>query len=155
MITRGKNVRISAKAILIRKGRVLLMRARDRQGVYYLLPGGGQRHGETLHEALVRECLEETGVLVRPLEARYIRDYIAGHHEFAASDGAFHQVEIMFLCEFVKKTGRPRRPDKNQTGSSWVLLSRLAKVRLYPSVLKPLLGPAGQLRGPVYLGDVN
>jgi len=155
MITRARKVRLSAKAIVIRKGRLLLMRARDRQGVYYLLPGGGQRHGETLHQALVRECLEETGVLVRPLEARHIRDYIAANHEFAASDGAFHQVEIMFDCEFVKKAGRPLRPDNRQTGANWVPLSGLGRIRLYPSVLKIILGPAGKPRGPVYLGDVN
>ena len=56
-----KKVRVSAKAIIIRKGKLLLLRARDRAGIYYLLPGGGQNNGETLHEALVREFLEEPG----------------------------------------------------------------------------------------------
>lgn len=148
-------VRISAKAIIIRNGALLLMRARDRQGAYYLLPGGGQRRGETLHEALVRECLEETGVLVRPLQPRHIRDYVAANHEFARWDRDFHQVEVMFDCEFVRKAGKAHAPDKRQTGSAWVPLARLGGVRLYPSVLKILLAPAGRPRGPVYLGDIN
>jgi len=32
---------------------------------YYKLPGGGIDTGESLHEALVRECMEETGYRVR------------------------------------------------------------------------------------------
>lgn len=155
MITRNRKVRVSAKAIVVRNARLLLMRARDRAGTYYLLPGGGQRNGETLHETLVRECLEETGILVSPGEPRYIRDYIAANHEFSARTAGFHQVEIMFPCGFVKRAGAPRAPDQSQTGADWVPLSRLGKVRLYPSLLKILITPDGKLRGPVYLGDSN
>ena len=35
-------------------------------GEYYSLPGGGQHTYETLHEAVIRECLEETGYCVIP-----------------------------------------------------------------------------------------
>ncbi|MGD9641206.1 MAG: NUDIX domain-containing protein [Elusimicrobiales bacterium] len=155
MTKRGGTVRISAKAIVIRNGRLLLMRARDRHGVYYLLPGGGQRPGETLHEAVTRECLEETGVLVAPGEPRHIRDYVGARHEFAREDRGFHQVEIMFDCDFVKKVGKARLPDPGQTGAEWVSLRRLGSVRLYPSLLKILLSPDGKRRGRIYLGDSN
>lgn len=155
MPPRTRGVRISAKAIVIRDGRLLLMRAKDRQGTYYLLPGGGQRAGETLHEAVVRECLEETGTLVQPAQPRYIRDYVGSRHEFARWDKGFHQVEIMFPCAFVRRVGGPRRPDPGQTGAQWIPLRRLGAVRLYPSLLKILISPDGGLRGPVYLGDSN
>lgn len=155
MITRDRKVRISAKAIIIRNGRLLLMRAKDRDGDYYLLPGGGQKHGETLHDALVRECAEETGALVEPGKPRYIRDYVARNHEFAKWDRDFHQVEIMFACRYVRKLGEPHEPDNAQTGAAWVPLKKLGAVRLYPSVLKILIGPDGKLRGPMYLGDCN
>jgi len=156
MPAKNKKVRISAKAIVIRKGKLLLMRARDGAGVYYLLPGGGQNHGETLHEALVRECLEETGMLVRPGEPRYIRDYVAKNHEFAAADKSFHQVEVMFRCEFLRVVrGGVREPDARQTGVSWIPLEKLGGIKLYPSMLKILIGPSGRLRGPIYLGDSN
>ncbi|HBE88284.1 MAG TPA: NUDIX hydrolase [Elusimicrobia bacterium] len=155
MITRDRKVRLSVKAIVIRDGRLLLMRAKDRWGTYYLLPGGGQKNGETLHDALRRECLEETGVAAGPLRPRYIRDYVGKNHEFARWDKDFHQVEIMFLCRYEGKKRTARRPDVRQTGAVWMPLERLAKIRLYPSILKKLIGPAGRLSGPVYLGDVN
>lgn len=155
MLTRDKKVRISAKALVMRGGRLLLMRARDRAGAYYLLPGGGVKNGETLRGALVRECLEETGMLVSPGEPRYIRDYIAANHEFAGVNRGFHQVEIMFECAFVRRAGKAHAPDQSQTGAEWVPLARLGKIRLYPSLLKILISPTGRLRGPRYLGDSN
>lgn len=155
MITRDKKVRLSAKAIVVREDRLLLMRARDRWGTYYLLPGGGQKNGETLTDALRRECLEETGVLAAPLRPRYIRDYVGRNHEFARWDRDFHQVEIMFLCRYEGKKKTARVPDVRQTGAVWMPLERLEKIRLYPSALKKLILLSGRLRGPVYLGDVN
>jgi len=62
MVTKDKKVRISAKALVIHRGRILLMKAMDQSGKYYLLPGGGQKNGESLAKTLKRECLEETGV---------------------------------------------------------------------------------------------
>lgn len=155
MITRDKKVRLSAKALVVKDGRLLLMRARDPWGTYYLLPGGGQKNGETLPDALRRECLEETGVLAEPLRPRYIRDYVGRNHEFARWDKDFHQVEIMFACRYEGKKRTARVPDVRQTGAVWMPLERLKNIRLYPSVLKKLIGLSGRLNGPVYLGDVN
>jgi len=155
MLTRDRKVRISAKALIVRNGSLLLMRAKDGAGSYYLLPGGGQKNGETLPQALIRECLEETGILVRPGEPRYIRDYIAANHEFSAVNRGFHQVEVMFECAYVRRAGKAHAPDQSQTGAAWIPLSRLGRVRLYPSLLKILITPRGRLRGPVYLGDSN
>ena len=62
------------------------------------LPGGGAEFGETLHEALHRECREEIGCDVEIGPLRFIREYIAAHHEFAAEDPEAHQIEYMFVC---------------------------------------------------------
>ena len=156
MIKKEKKVRISAKALVISGGRILLMKARDQRGDYYLLPGGGQKNGESLTEALKRECLEETGAEVIPGELRYVRDYISDNHEFAASDPGFHQVELMFRCRFRRQRKNARLvPDNRQTGSEWVPLDTLSTLRIYPSVLKTLISGSGKLNGPIYLGDVN
>src|SRR5699024_566285 len=57
-------VRNSAKALVLHEGKILVNRCTSRFGDYYALPGGGQREGETLLEAVRRELLEETGFRV-------------------------------------------------------------------------------------------
>ena len=56
---------------------------RDRSGEFYLLPGGGQNHGETLKECLIRECYEELGVHVRVQKLLCTREYIGKIINFA------------------------------------------------------------------------
>lgn len=48
---------------------------------YYSLPGGHQRLGETVREAVIRECREETGVVPQDLSPRCVMPYISGHHQ--------------------------------------------------------------------------
>ncbi len=46
-----KPIRTSAKAVLIRDGRLLCIEHTDENGVFYGLPGGGQHKYETLPQA--------------------------------------------------------------------------------------------------------
>jgi len=149
-------VRNSAKAIIIRDGRLLLTVNSDGDGHFYLLPGGGQRKGEPLREALQRECREEIGVDVIPGELRYVREHIARNHEFADTDGDVHQVEYMFLCGLPDgaEPANGHEPDTWQVGIEWVPLERMASCRFYPAAMRPLLAFACA-GGPVYLGDIN
>ena len=87
-------LRNSAKAIIIQNNRLLAIRGKDPWGDYYLLPGGGQRAGETILEALQRECLEEIGTTVVTHDLRLVREYIGRNHEFAEYAGDVHQVEL-------------------------------------------------------------
>lgn len=150
-------VRNSAKAIIIRDGCILLIRNRDADGDWYILPGGGQNHGETLHDALRRECREEIGSDVQVGELKLIREYIGRNHEFADHDGAMHQVEFMFECRIDEAytPGSGHTPDTYQTGVAWLPLADLGRFRLYPKVLIALLGNGLRDTGCVYLGDVN
>jgi ADP-ribose pyrophosphatase YjhB (NUDIX family) len=52
---------VSAKAVVVVNGRLLLLKRRDAEGDWHSLPGGGQMHGETVAEAIQRECLMQTG----------------------------------------------------------------------------------------------
>jgi ADP-ribose pyrophosphatase YjhB (NUDIX family) len=142
--------RVSAKAVIVRDGKLLAIAKRDDAGEWYLLPGGGQDMHESLHEAVRRECREELGADVIVGELLYVRDYIARHHEFAAVDDA-HQVELMFACTLVGEPGVGTSPDAGQLGVAWLPIDRLDAVRLYPAALKALLTTG--VRG--YLGDVN
>ncbi len=63
------NWSLSVTAVVIRDGKVLLARHTYGAGKGMLIvPGGYLNHGEMPREALVREYLEETGVLIEPKE---------------------------------------------------------------------------------------
>lgn len=55
-------VRIRAVAVVIEQGHLLVMRRHRDDREYSVLPGGGIEHGETPHDACLRELAEETGL---------------------------------------------------------------------------------------------
>lgn len=153
-----KPIRTSAKAIIVRDGRLLTSHLTDSDGDWYALPGGGQEHGETLLAAVRRECREEIGVAVDVHELLFIREYIARHHEFANFERDVHQVEFMFRCT-LDDGAEPElgeQPDTQQIGVAWLPLVQLHDYRLYPLALRDYSEHfAGRDGAPVYLGDVN
>lgn len=152
-------IRNSAKAIIVGDGSLLVTRNKDDLGTFYLLPGGGQRHGETLYAAVVRECREEIAVEIIVGELLFVREYIACNHEFAESEGRVHQVEFMFKCH-IRDGEKPqvgRVPDAYQTGVEWLAMESLSQVRFYPAALVDPLRRLATSEKAVehYLGDVN
>ncbi len=152
-----KPIRNSAKAIIIKDGKLLAIEKADLNGPWYLLPGGGQHPGETLHQALARECKEEANAAVRIGELRFIREYIGRNHEFAAEDAETHQIEFMFACGLVNpgEIGAGHEPDEGQLNVVWLDLEHLLRYRLYPLSLRDQLKNPANTGFPVYLGDVN
>lgn len=150
-------VRNSAKAIIIHQGKLLALEFLDQQGPWFQLPGGGQQPGETLHQALIRECLEEVNASVKVGELQLVREYIASNHEFAEENPGFHQVEFMFGCEILNPTevGAGHETDEGQLNVVWLDIVRLDEYRLYPLAIRGLIKDAGRASSPVYLGDVN
>lgn len=152
-------VRTATKAIIIRDGALLVTVNRDREGTYHLLPGGGQVPGETLPQALERECREEIGVSVDIGDLVLVRDYIGANHEFAHAEGLEHQLELMFLCHLPDgvEPCQGCEPDGPQVGYAWLPLDQLDQHRVYPSVLAEVLPRLAREPGaaPCYLGDVN
>ena len=153
------NIRNSVKAIIIKGENILLTKNQDHEGTFYLCPGGGQEHGETFHETLVRECMEEIGRKVVIGELLYIREYIGKNHEHSAFDFDVHQVEYYFECQLneVEEMGfHPSNPDQHQVGIEWVPINEILEHRIYPKNLRQYI--VKRLKGgktPIYLGDVN
>lgn len=68
MATRYEHARVGVKALLFRRGRLLLLRRRDDLALHpgvWDLPGGGVEAGGDLEPTLIREVREETGLTVR------------------------------------------------------------------------------------------
>lgn len=153
------NIRNSAKAIIIDGEKVLLTKNQDDDGYFYLFPGGGQEHGETLHEALKRECIEELGHQVDIEELLHIREYIGRNHEHKSFDAHVHQVEFYFACKLVSETNRimePTNPDNDQVGIEWLKISDLENYRFYPKKIREhIVKYFNSEKSKVYLGDTN
>jgi 8-oxo-dGTP diphosphatase len=114
--------RHTARAIVILDGQLLLME-RWRQGKHYFsVPGGGIEPGETAKQTVVRELLEETGCVIRPVRQLYLVRF---------ADGTEHTI---FLAEYVSGTPHlpPDAPEAiqadpgNRFRPDWVPLDQLA-----------------------------
>src|SRR5262245_45446575 len=81
---------LAVSAAIVRDGKILVVRrARPPANGIYTLPGGVVEVGETLTEAVTREVLEETGLVIEPVA-------LAGFREAIARDGA-DRVERHFV----------------------------------------------------------
>jgi mutator protein MutT len=116
-------------AIILKKGKVLLIR-RKREGMeeYWLFPGGEVEKGETPERAIIREVYEETSLKV--VNCLYSFDYLD-------KDGNKHPV---FLCKV--KGGEPKinkdspeaeaQSEKDQYSPEWVTLDKAIALTVYP-----------------------
>jgi 8-oxo-dGTP diphosphatase len=152
-----KRIRNAAKALIIENGRVLCIQKEDELGRYSILPGGGQEKGETLHQALRRECREEISAEIEIGPLRFVREYISNNHEFAHEEPDMHQVEFMFACALAPGSvvGPGSMPDVGQLEIVWIPLEDLVRLRLYPLSLSRALAEGEWDDVPVYLGDMN
>jgi ADP-ribose pyrophosphatase YjhB (NUDIX family) len=149
-------VRSCAKAIVVRGDRMLLNRCRDdKNGVYHVLPGGGQNPDETLEEAVARECLEETGYRVTPERFAALHEEIIDDEDFQARfPGYAHRVYHVFVCRLSGEgPGTPTEIDAMQTGCEWVEMSALGDIRLLPEAIGENIREILEARAPMYLGS--
>ena len=88
-----RRIRNSAKAVIFRDGKMLASKIKDKEEVFYIMPGGGQESGETLEEAVEREIAEEFGIIVKSQSLEFVIEGVTGEK--------FHRVDLVFLCEYI------------------------------------------------------
>ena len=143
-----RTVRISAKALVIKDGRMLAIKLRDQDGIFYIMPGGGQTAGELLPAAVEREVAEETGLAVRAKDTVFIIEGTQGE--------SHHRVDIVFQCDYLGDADAAAHPDNNQIGYEWLPIETLNRAPLYPSKLRrPIMNLFSGKKTAVYLGNEN
>lgn len=143
-------IRNSAKGIVLLDGKILLNRCRSRLGIYYALPGGGQRIGELLSEALKRELLEETGLSVEPLRLAGVYEQVTAGRDA----GPDHKVYFLFLCRLASRYRQtPTERDAYQLGSEWMRIEDALQCRLFPKTVRANLLRMIQSEETLYLGS--
>jgi ADP-ribose pyrophosphatase YjhB (NUDIX family) len=90
-------MRVEVRAVVLVDGRLVITEETRQGEPHAALPGGRVERWETLHEALVREVEEETGLLVEPGRLLYVAEVV--------SRFKLHDVNLVFLA------GIRERPD--------------------------------------------
>jgi ADP-ribose pyrophosphatase YjhB (NUDIX family) len=112
---------LAVSAAIIRDGRVLIVRrARPPAHGVFTLPGGVVEAGETLFEAVVREVMEETALVIAPVGLAGFREVIVRDSEDRL---ARHFVILPFAARWV--SGEPRL-NEELTEARWLRPSDLA-----------------------------
>ncbi|KXK53626.1 MAG: NUDIX domain-containing protein [Chloroflexi bacterium] len=124
------HIRVSASAVIVRRGHILLVKFDDRTGPHYNLPGGGADPGETVEEACIREVYEEAGARITIGRLLMVREYEPVRCRSAF--GKRHKLNLVFegLLLPGSEPRMPHKPDAHQIGVEWVALNALPHLNL-------------------------
>lgn len=150
------SIRSTAKAIIIDNDKILLNKCFDEHnGEYYSLPGGGQHTYETLQEAVVRECLEETGYNVTPVAfaalCEEICDDLVNREQYPEYT---HRMLHIFMCKLSSDIrSSPTEIDDMQLSAQWIDLKDLKSIHLLPKLVNDNIENIISNKYPVFLGS--
>jgi 8-oxo-dGTP diphosphatase len=120
---------LAASAAILREGKILVVRrARPPANGVFSLPGGVVETGETLHEAVTREVLEETGLTIEPVALAGYRETIVRDKDARVER---HFVILPFAARWV--AGEPVLNDELSEWR-WVELDELAALPTTPGL---------------------
>lgn len=88
---------VAVSAAIVRDGKILVVRrAVPPANHYYTFPGGRVEYGETLAQAVAREVLEETGLVIEVRDMLGWREYLPSKH-----GGIGHFVILPFAARWI------------------------------------------------------
>jgi ADP-ribose pyrophosphatase YjhB (NUDIX family) len=120
---------VAASAAILRDGKVLVVRrARAPANGVFSLPGGVVETGETLHEAVAREVMEETGLTIEPVALAGYRETIVRDKEARVER---HFVILPFAARYI--AGEPVL-NEELSEWRWVDLAELAALPTTPGL---------------------
>lgn len=148
------SIRNASKAIILHGNKILLVRFQyPDAGECYDLPGGGQNPFETIQQALVRECLEETGFTVVPERFVALGEVIHTHESVKEPFPEHaHRIYHIFRCRLADtETQDPTERDTYQSGCVWVDLDDIPSLNLQPHIIRDNIRTLLQTETPVDL----
>jgi len=83
-------LRVRVSGLCFRENQLLLVKHNLKGATFYAPPGGAVEFGETMAEALKRELLEETNIMVKSANFRFITEYV---------NPPLHAIEQFYFCE--------------------------------------------------------
>ena len=114
-------------AVIVEDGRLLLVRrGRGAYQDYWAVPGGRQRRGETMREAVIREVGEETGLTVDVREVVWAGDIMDDGHP-----PAYHYAVVDFAAT---PTGGSLEAGDDAAEVRWVPVNEVRSMRLTPTM---------------------
>lgn len=141
-------IRVRVAAAIVKDNCVLLVQHTKDGASYWMLPGGGVEHGETIANGLVRELNEELCLTIRPGRLLLVNDTIA-------PEGDRHVLNLCFSAEILD--GQPGLgEDARITDWAFIPIEQLGMIPLRPAFAEALRA-ALQSNTPTetpYLGNI-
>ncbi len=118
--------RPGAYALAVWDRRMLMVRMRFNGRLF--TPGGGVELGETLEDAVRRESMEETGLVVEP--TRLFR-VVENFYYYDPTGEAWHGLCFFYSCAIVSDPSAISAGDPEEGAPEWVALDALAGAELH------------------------
>jgi 8-oxo-dGTP diphosphatase len=127
-------IRLSARAVIVKDGAVLLVKFDDEHGPHYNWPGGGQRFGESVEENLHREVWEEVHARIEIQRLFCIYEHLVS--EEVVRQGQPQSSSMVFLCNLLDESEPqlPTHPDPYEVAVEWIPIDELQGHWVLPDI---------------------
>lgn len=129
-----QNISVSAKGIIVKNNKILLLEYCDDVGLHFNFPGGKLKPGINIKEGLKEKIYIETGLNVLVEKLLFVVEYVPDKWDYEF--GEVQKLQFQFLCKLEEgedyKTVLPL--DANQTGVSWVDIQNIKEIHLLPQI---------------------
>src|SRR5271157_5388251 len=142
----SSRVRVRVSGLLVQNNSLLLIAHKKRGEVYWLLPGGGVKYGESLLEALEREFCEELGIDIDVQNLMFVCDSIDPR-------GGKHILNVTFRCTSRHGDYRLGR-EKRLYDYGFFNAQDISEKTLYPPVNRTLMAILNNEESELYLGSL-